>query len=243
MGRNFNGSTDILSRSSGNPTITSFTMMAWVRFTSFPGWALPLSLGQSGGGGTYYAMGTTATTGPNNLVLTHPGGQVTTTTPSTATWYHLAMTVAGTGASQFLGYRDGVNVLTHSGNATPTNAYMGIGNNTDSDYLNGDMCAVKVYNAVLTAAEILQEMRQIAPVRTANINTWLPLVDGSPTVDYSGVGGNMTSGGTVTATDNPPIPWRCGRRRFVFPASAPPAGTTPKYVFGKVLAGPFAGAI
>ena len=226
MGRNFNGSSDRLYRTTGNPTITSFTMMAWVRFTSFPGWCLPLSIGQSGGGGTYYAMGTSATTGPNNLVITHPGGLVAAATPSTATWYHLAMTVAGTGASQCLGYRDGSLVITHSGSATPTNARMEIGNNTDSDYLNGDMCAVKVYDAVLTAAEILQEMRQIAPVRTANINTWLPLVDGSPTVDYSGVGGNMTSGGTITVTSNPPIPWRCGPRRFVFPASvAPPAGT------------------
>lgn len=223
MGYNWNGSTDALSRTSNLPGITSFTMMAWVRWTSYSSWHIPLVYGHATTSGLYYAMGTTGSTGPNDLFIGNSAAAWYGAVPTTGTWYHLCMTVAGTGAGQFLGYRDGSLVLTGNGSTGPTSGKIWIGNNQDGDYLNGDVCAVKIYAAVLTAAEIQQEMRQIAPVRTANLNTWLPLVDGSPTVDYSGNGYNMTSGGTLTFTSNPPVPWRCGPRRMIIPASAPPA--------------------
>lgn len=226
MGYNWNGSTDALSRTSNLPSITGFTMMCWARWTSYTGWHLVLVYGHATTSGNYYAMGTSATTGPNNLIVTSPAGLTTSgATPTTGTWYHICQTVSGTGAGNHLGYRDGSLVATNAGSTSPTAGKIWVGNNQDTDYHNGDVCAVKIYDAVLTATEIQQEMRQIAPVRTANLNTWLPLVDGSATVDYSGNGYNMTSGGTVTFTSNPPVPWRCGARRFVFPASAaPPAG-------------------
>lgn len=202
-------------------------MMCWARWTSYTGWHLVLCYGHATTSGNYYAMGTSATTGPNNLVVTNPSGLTTSgATPTTGTWYHICQTVAGTGAGQHLGYRDGSLIATNAGSTSPTAGKIWIGNNQDTDYHNGDVCAVKIYNAVLTAAEIQQEMRQIAPVRFANLNTWLPLLDGANLEkDWSGVSGNMTAGGTVTLTSNPPVPFRASKPKTTVYISAGGGGS------------------
>lgn len=217
MAANFNGSTDALSRTSGNPTITSFTMMAWVRWTSYSGWHLPLTIGQNASG-AYYTMGTSPDFS-NNLIIGNSVGYSTTTTPTTGTWYHIALTCSGTGAGALLGYRDGAQVLSLAGSGTPTNAKMWFGNTPDSDFHNGEIMAGKVYGAVLTADEISAEMRQIMPVRLVNLNSWLPLVDASAsnfTVNWAGVNGDFTAGGTLTTASNAPIPWRAAAKRTYF---------------------------
>jgi hypothetical protein len=211
----FDTTTDSLSRTANNPAVTSFTMMGWFYFTSFASYNICLTLGANASG-QYYQMESNFT-GGNSFALYNSAGPSNGNVLSLSTWYHLAMTVAGTGAGQFLGYQGGVLEVTHAGSATPTNAKMWVGNNPDSDGCPGmRAAAVKVYGAVLTAAEILQEMRQIAPVRTANLNNFLPMVDSTLAnnyKDYSGNAFDLTAGGTLVTADGPPVPWRQSRRR------------------------------
>jgi hypothetical protein len=100
-------------------------------------------------------------------------------------WYHIAISVSGSGAGQVKVYVDGVLRLTTDGN--PAAERLSIGNNGHSEWLDGNAASVKVYNASLTATEIVQEMNSFAPVRTSGLNNWSPLQTGSSaTFDQSG---------------------------------------------------------
>jgi hypothetical protein len=194
----FDTTTDALSGTTGNPTVTSFTMMGWFYFTSFASYNICLNLGANAS--TQYYQVVSDPTLANRFALYNSAATSSGNVLSLNTWYHLAMTVAGTGAGQFLGYQDGALAVTHAGSATPTNAKMWVGNNPDSDGCSGmRAAAVKVYGAVLTAAEILLEMWQFLPMRTANLNRFVPMVDltlANNSKDYSGLGLDLTVGGT-----------------------------------------------
>lgn len=203
-----------VSRLTSLPGITSFTMMGWFQivtdrnvFTAF------MCYGASGNGFLYETQ--TQSDGTSlagwNGITTFNGSAL-----SVGTWYHLAMTVAGTGAGQFLIYLNGVLDITADGNVTNPNEKIYYGNSDSNEWLNGKFAAGKIYSAVLTANEINQEMRQYLPVRTANLNTFCPFLTiegGSSTVDYSGNTFDMTvTGGSLE--DGPPIPWKTGQAKF-----------------------------
>jgi hypothetical protein len=104
-----------------------------------------------------------------------------------------------------------------------TNAKLWIGNDNDAEFLNGRAAAIKLYDAVLTPAEIVQEMRQYLPARTANNNGWYPLfTTNDDQTDFSGLGRDWTVGGTLATEDGPPIPWKSGQSKIYLPLSAAP---------------------
>ena len=112
--------------------------------------------------------------------------------------------------------------ITTNGNAAITASRLVYGRNHDGNFHDGCLAACKVYGAVLTAAEIEQEMRCYLPMRTANLNSWFPLLSASDQlVDYSGVSGNLVLTGVVAAEDGPPIPWSVGSRRRWYALGAP----------------------
>lgn len=226
MSVRFDGSTDALSRTTNLPSITSFTMMGWFYFSADRNTIVnTLAFGQSSGGGYYQLYWDQ--TGSGSVLGTWNGAASSsgTTSLSLSTWYHLAMTVSGTAAGNFLVYLNGALEITAAGRDIPTAGKLWVGNDNDSEWLNGRVAAVKIYDAVLTAAEIAQEMRQIQPVRFANLNSWYPLWStADDEIDYSGQGRTLTVGGTLAMEDGPPIPWKQGRRRLVLPAVASPPG-------------------
>ena len=153
---------------------------------------------------------------------------ITVSTGATAlsinTWYHVAITVNGTGSTAGTAYLDGVQQVQHAGNASLTPDTMVYGNNGASGIyrFNGRLASVKVYDAVLTADEILQEMRSHLPYRTDNLNCWTSCVDNVASTadnDYSGNGNNWTPAGTISLEDNPPIHWSQRRNRIFIPAA------------------------
>lgn len=89
----------------------------------------------------------------------------------------------------------------------------------------GRIARVSVWDAALADAEVLAELWSLAPRRRANLVVdWRGDYD---TLDLSGAG-NFTLTGSLTATDNPPVPSRpplvAGRNpyiRIVAPGSTP----------------------
>ena len=124
------------------------------------------------------------------------------------TWYHMALTVAGPGPGQVKAYLNGTLAFTLDGNPAVTSSRFSIGNDAHAEWLDGSAAAVKIYDAVLTPAEIATEMGVATPVRTAGLNAWYPLQSaGAATTDGSGNGRTLTLAGALT-TDaaGPPVP-------------------------------------
>lgn len=211
MALRFDASADMLSRTTTLPTITSFTLMGWFYLTTDRNASTAFfSLGSNpdNGGNLTYILNTLS----DGTTFNWWNGAADTSGSAlaVATWTHLACTVAGTGAGQALAYKNGVLDITTSGNASAAAGIIFMGNDNFAEFLNGRAAALKVYSAVLTAAEIKAEMAYFVPVRTANLNTWLPCVDltaANNAINLSGPGGNMTIGGTLAVEDGPPLTW------------------------------------
>lgn len=208
MSVRFDASGDSLGRTTNLPPIASFTMMGWF-YISVDRAALStfLAFGPATLSNYYQAY----ITGARNFRLYNgPGGNVAgASTLSVGQWYHIAMTVSGTGASQFLGYVNGVLDATHSGQASLTAGKLWVGNDNDTEWLNGRAAAIKVWDTALTAAEIQQEMHTLRPQRLADLNAYYPVFPGSGerVRDYSGNGRDWTEAGTLADEDPPPVGW------------------------------------
>ena len=195
-------------RTTNLPPVTSFTMMGWFKlasdshaYTTFLGLSHPTSSNAyllmmcCGNGWRQLAVwtGTQFASGPN-LALN--------------TWYHLALTVAGSGPGQVKAYLNGTLAFTLDGNPAVTSERFSIGNDSHVEWFDGSAAAVKLYDTVLTPVEIATEMALATPVRTAALNAWYPLQSaGAATTDGSGNGRTLTLAGAL-ATDaaGPPVP-------------------------------------
>lgn len=143
-------------------------------------------------------------------------------------------------STDWKGYLDSVQEISATSESAGSTSSIVVGN--DLAFLaapfSGRLAAVKVWNTNLTQAEIINEARQYAPIRTANLVAWFPLLKVEGT-DYTG--SNWTINGTLTAVDGPPIPWHQGRRKKVYIASTGPTPTKGQLVFTEFEA-PFAPA-
>ena len=193
---------DSLNRTTTLPTITSFTMMGWyLQTTASSVHGMLLCYGHATSSAVYAI--TTISTG---LALDIYAGSGFFSGGAVAlnTWYHVAMTVSGTGANQCLAYRDGVQVASLSGNAAITGDKLWVGNDAFTEVLLGRMAAIKIWNAALTATEIAQEMRSYVPRRLANLLSWHPMLTHT---DLSQFGATWTGSGTLATDQGPPIAW------------------------------------
>lgn len=94
-----------------------------------------------------------------------------------------------------------------------------------SEWLNGSIAAVKVWDQALTRDELMQESWTYQPKRTAGLRGWYPLLTNTLT-DFSGLAQTLTGGSGAALDDPPPIAWSAGRRRIVIPASVTPITLT-----------------
>ena len=220
MAVRFDASADKVSRTTNLPPITSFTMMCWVAVKVDRN-AYSCFLHAGALSDDKYFMGTDNSGLTLNLFS---GDDNTGTALVLNTWYHIAMTVSGTGAGAFLGYLNGALNITAPG-AVITIANIAVGQDGQGEWSSAAYAALKVYSAVLTASEIQQEMRCMLPVRTANLNTWSPLLTHTDVANYAGTGA-WTVGGTLTTEVGPPIPWSVRPTRWLPPAGlvTPPTG-------------------
>lgn len=73
------------------------------------------------------------------------------------------------------------------------------------------LTAIKCWQAALTASEIATEMQRVRPVRTANLHSFVPAIDGllmQAVQDYTGNSRHWSAQGTLSvATPTPPVSW------------------------------------
>lgn len=205
------------SRTSNNPTVTAFTVMGWF-YIAVDRDAFSTFINMSAVGGADLQM----LTSPDGVTLRLFNGNTNAngTVLVVGEWNHLTMRVEGTGANQFKAYLNGILDIDHTGNPSATNGELFLANNAEGpEWLNGRVAGVKVWDAILTPAEILQEKQQLLPIRTANLNTFSPFFStDDDQVDFSGNGFDWTVNGSPTTEEAPPVPWCCGLIPSVVPA-------------------------
>ena len=148
--------------------------------------------------------------------------------PAVGTWFFWAMTSTTAGAGSLIGYWSAATSSTFvtastTGQASTTNR-LTLGNDTALSWMSGRFSAIKVWDAVLTQAELEQEKWSIRPRRWANLHLWAPCRIATELADYSGNGRTLTATGTLTTEDGPPVPWGAGS--IILPFVAAAAGTT-----------------
>lgn len=209
MAVRFEATGDRLERTTNIPP-AGFTFMCWAYHVA--------SFGDANAWQNIFHRGDTSTTehymATNIGVLTINGGG-TGSTLTTTTWYHLAIYMAD--GTQLLYLNGVVDINTTAAVSGTINRFsFGASSWWTDQVWRGRLAAIKVWRAQLTQEEIINEARCYMPLRTTNIDTFLPCV--GPTVaqnvvDMSGNGYDMTAVGAATIEDGPPIPWRLGRRR------------------------------
>lgn len=232
MAIRFDASGEYLLRTTGLPPIASWTGMGWFYLAADTNqYATCIAFGDAPGTGNFYSLGTFT----DGLTIASWNGvdELTGTTLSLGVWYHLAITVAGTGAGQYKLYLNGAVDITSDGFASVTAAQLYVGTdsgNVSAHRLDGGASALKFWDVALTQAEIQQEMLTIRPQRFASLNAWYPCFFGSGerARDYSGLGRNWTENGTLTDEDGPPVSW--GASVWIPPyfAAAAPALASPR---------------
>jgi len=107
------------------------------------------------------------------------------------------------------------------------NTILELGISFSTGGLIGRAAGVKLWNAVLTEAEFVNEMRSLRPRRTSNLYLWSPFLNGADTVDHSGNGRSWTAAGSPTSGDGPPVGWGAAPYIIGNPAAAGPGGRNP----------------
>ena len=222
MAIRFDAAADRLVRTANLPSIAGpWTMTFWVYFVSFPQQHNVLfSIGQGNGFNNPYIYFSYETTTPALYLEQNGAADNFAVTASTATWYRLAI-VRGAVANRTDIYWNGSAtndpVLTTIFSGSFLRMEWGAAGGTSNDGpLDGRMAALKWWSAALSIAEIATEHRAFVPTRLANLEGWYPFVwpvVGDNVTDFSGLGRNLTTAGTLTAEDGPPIRWRRGRSK------------------------------
>ena len=219
----FNATAETFGRTANLPSISSFTVMGWIYLVSDVNNQVGMfRFGNSGPDLNYELVtlsdGTTLSTWNGAVGASSVSGSAL----SLATWYHVAITVSGTGAGQFLAYLNGVLDITNNGDATNTAVQLDISQDIGSSK-NIRIAAVKVWSAALSATDIISEMRQYAPVRWSDLNAWYPMLNAATdNNDFSGNANNLTiTNGSPTTAEGPPLPWmRYKNRKASFTTAA-----------------------
>lgn len=134
--------------------------------------------------------------------------EFTSTNLTVGTWYHLTLTLSSDApGGAFVAYLNGALSMNGNTSAADSGTTMYVANDAYGEWLNGNVAHVKLWSAVLTAAEVQQEMYTVAPVRTDNLFAWYPLDLHTDLADYSGAGNGWTGNGTLTTEDGPPVSW------------------------------------
>src|SRR3990167_4113455 len=169
MAIRYNASGESHSRTTNLPAVSAATLMGWFKITTDRNaFSTFLTLEDAGSFGNLLQTATDGTT----LIIYSAESSTSGSSLTVGTWYNLALTIGG---GTCLAYVNGVLDITRNAvTASPTT--MRVGNDNIDEWLNGVAAAVKIYHAALSAAEIANEMRCYVPPRTANLNTWLPMV-------------------------------------------------------------------
>ncbi len=206
MAIRFDTSGESLSRTSNLPSISTCTVMGWVYISSATATTSFFSFGEAATSNRY-TIGLWSDA--SSLVNWNGSAVATGSTVSASTWYHIAMVIDNASSLTCVVYLNGISDITNDTSGFSAEK-LWFGNNESDELHNGRLAAVKVWSAVLTGDEIINEMKHYLPQRLANINGWYPSVSqavNDNATDYSGNGNTMTVNGTLSVEDGPPIAW------------------------------------
>jgi hypothetical protein len=226
MATRFDNIADRLSRTTGLPTSTAFTMACWYSRVSSGGTFEAIM--------TINASGTLLKVGMPSAALTISGASGSTaftTSYSNNTSFFLAMVSNGSGAGNLVGYA-GVpaaslqTASTDSLSATVTD--MNFGNNSNADWINGRISGLKAWDVALTADDLQNERWSWLPRRVANLIYFNPGInDAQVQIDWTG-NGNLTKAGALTESlTQPQISWGVRRRRIARYIDSAPGSSFP----------------
>jgi hypothetical protein len=160
----------------------------------------------------YGSCGFFPTTG-NWIIDTNPSGSFLDlgSTPGALNWFFwfMRIDISTSPDTWTTGYRTlGGAWVTGSVqvNLSWTSALMVLGNNSYGEHADSSIATFKSWIAPLTLDELTQEMWSIKPVRYANLNRFARFRTTSDLHDHGGNPYRWTAAGTLTNTDDPPLP-------------------------------------
>ena len=204
-----NGSGDYIRRTTSLPAGDAITVAVWCKLaqirSAYQYWGLENAASNS----SSYTLTGFSSGGTMEIVEDDSNNQFASQ-PTANNWFFWAFTM-GSGNGNFKGYwgyPTTATLVTIAANDNPmTAAALTIGNDSYDEWMDAAWAHVKVWDAVLTAAELEAERWTIRPQRLANLHLWSPLWSTSDINDYSGNGRNWTAGGTLVTEDGPPLSW------------------------------------
>ncbi len=216
---------DNLTRATG-PT-GDYTLALWVRIVNDRNNYSMLASRDTGG--DYLQLGCDADGTSLSMYTDFDGGTTHAVTSLTVgNWHFAAYTqaVAGNGtAIPYYGTPGSALTAASSFTSGANTGTLYIGNSGFGEWFDGRVANLMIWDRVLSAAELANQMRQYVPVSPDGLHLWAPLLRHTELVDFSGNGRTLTAGGTLTTEDGPPIPWRRPTMRF-FRAPVTASGTT-----------------
>lgn len=192
---------------------TAFTVTMWARLrVDRDDFSTMMRLHSSSGGSTTVNIAT-GSSGTTPVVVSpgNTGGIIGSDALAVDTWRMLAVTIAGTGATDATIYTRTIGGSTSavtgqvSGGATPDGlTVFGRSAGDGGEWFNGGLAYVRVWSAVLSQAEVEAEWASATIVRTSGVWANWPMLTNIS--DISGNGRNLTAGTTaLTTEDDPPV--------------------------------------
>lgn len=231
MAIRFDSGGECLFRASNLPASTAFTACGWFNKRGSGGTTLStIAIIVPSSGGGYIGAYSTVDGSKFGIQTDTSAGMVSGGAVTDNQWYFVAMSGAGTGATDAkLRYAaHGASSLTTVANngSSFTSAYLVVGMNNAEYWGNQTVAGWKVFDRALTDAELLNEMYRLTPASTTNLNSWSPMFHSTvadAAKDYSGNGNNWITNGTLSLEDGPPVSW--GARLLTVGAVVIPAAT------------------
>lgn len=214
-------------RTTGLPASgTAWTICGWAQSASFAGPPHVLMTMRTAASTIQFEL--IHHTGASQMVLDGSARVAFASRPATGEWFFFWVQCSGSGAGAMTagwirrGDASPVTVSAQISNSgVPGNLYMG---GSAGDPSDTRFAAVKMWDAVLTSAELENERWQILPRKTASLLFFTPMVDAtlaSNVIDYSGNAVDWTANGSAAVEDGPPISW--GAPSIAHPFTAPVA--------------------
>jgi hypothetical protein len=227
MAVRFAGTTDQLTYSGTLPTSTAgISLTCWVYLSVDQNdWSCFTRFNE---GGTSVIYLTTDSSG-TDMGWFSAAGSITGFSFTVGQWHRVAATLSGTSATLYTATAMGAVTVGTATLLTGAPTELGIGGRgagDSSEPFNGRVAGWKLWNGVLTRAEIETEWRQLLPVRTAGLHAAYSRLSGRADgrLDHSGNGRMLASGATAANTeDDPPVPLRLATPVRILSA---PGGTT-----------------
>ncbi|MFT3711859.1 MAG: hypothetical protein QM817_29825 [Archangium sp.] len=178
---------------------TNWTFAAWVRLAVDRNeYSAFFTIEQPAGHSTEYNELVTLSDGTTLVLWDHNNGTVLTLGQMTlGTWYFAAVSVGPNGSAQAWFAPEGGSLSKRTGTAAIVDhvemSYVGASNFAFTEFVNGSMAMARLWNGVLTDAEVQSEFTSTTPVRTNGlIGDWRLRSAATVTQDSSGLGHNLT---------------------------------------------------